>query len=360
MVLRRSLRIHRTKILATFLLLPLFYFLLHRLAPALQHPSRIIDHATFEHASTTGTNRSVALVIATRAADDISWAYRLQIPQLQVIRYISDSASAKYRPAVPKGHEALMYLTYIHDFYDDLPEIVIFIHADENPWHMDGALLESVSFALNHLDLEEVLLRQYFNLRVMWKHGCPAQIYTAETRFDEKKQEQHLMDSAFRSIFGPDVEVPEILAGPCCSQFAVTREAVRRRGRHEYKHYVDWLIETDWSDYIAGRVWEHIWPVVFLNTSVDCTVESQSLCRMYGICFERQRELERYQQVWDARRFVDNNITFWNELWKPRDVASLRHRQQEYTKWLHERLGAALKRGEDGTLRKVAVGNLYT
>ncbi|KAI5369265.1 hypothetical protein Slin15195_G001410 [Septoria linicola] len=362
MLISRRLALRPRAIIILLLFTPLCYFLLYHLKPAIQHHAvqrHDADHFPIPVKSPDGP--SINLVVATTAKDDMSWTKNLRIPHLQVIRYVSDSQSAKYHPSKPKGREALMYLTYIHDFYDTLPDISIFIHAEENPWHMDGALLESMTFALSHLDFSQVIESRYFNLRVNWKHGCPAQINTSmTTEIDEKKQEQHLMAEAFRAIFGADVQVPEILAGACCSQFAVSRDAIRQRAKYEYKHYMDWLIETSWSDYISGRVFEHLWPYIFLNRPIECPIEWKSLCSMYGVCFGGQNQLQKYQQVWDARRAVDGNVTFWKDVWRPKDTEALRHRSEKYTEWLHERLAAALTSGKAAENRGHVLGDLYT
>ncbi|KAI1765162.1 hypothetical protein GGR53DRAFT_519820 [Hypoxylon sp. FL1150] len=250
--------------------------------------------------SKPANNLTVNLVMATMRNDDISWTQRIQIPNLNIIRYISNDMNAEYHPPVPrKGHEALIYHTYMHDFYDDLPDISIFIHADESSWHVDTLLNNSMAFSLSHLDLEQVMLRQYFNLRVAWLGGCPDWINTTKGVKDKEKSEEPYMHQAFVENFNiTDDEVPEILGGPCCSQFAATRDAIRRHPKSQYQKNMDWLVHTRWTDYISGRVWEHMWTWLFKGEAVDCEVEWQSYCRMYHICFGPASR----EKVWDLER----------------------------------------------------------
>ena len=42
---------------------------------------------------------------------------------------------------VNKGNEASVYLKYIIDFYDNLPEFTFFIHDEEYSWHHSGSTL---------------------------------------------------------------------------------------------------------------------------------------------------------------------------------------------------------------------------
>jgi hypothetical protein len=57
----------------------------------------------------------------------------------------------------------MMYLTYLYEFYDKLPDISIFTHGLDWPWHIDGALEYGTAYAIEHLDLDEVRRRQYMN-----------------------------------------------------------------------------------------------------------------------------------------------------------------------------------------------------
>jgi hypothetical protein len=205
------------------------------------------------------------------------------MPGLNIIRYVSDSEAAPYRPPIPrKGREALIYHSYFHDFYDDLPDISIMVHADERPWHLDAALNQSLSFALSHIDLDEVERRQYVNLRVDWDGGCPGWINFTKPADEVVAKEQPFTRQAFQENFlVPETEVPEVLGAPCCSQFALTRDAIRRNPKEQYKRHMDWLSHTTLSDQIAGRTWEHMWQMLFLGTAIDCPHPFVTYCRLY-------------------------------------------------------------------------------
>jgi hypothetical protein len=85
---------------------------------------------------------------------------------------------------------------------------------------------------------------------------------------------------AFRANFNV-YEVPEILATPCCSQIAVTRERIRGVPREQYKHHINWLLNTNLPDNISGRTWEHMWQHLFLQKAIDCPIEHKAYCRLY-------------------------------------------------------------------------------
>ena len=58
-------------------------------------------------------------------------------------------------------------------------------------------------------------------------------------------------------------EVPEKIAAPCCAQFAVSREAIRRRGVEIWRGLREWLVQTNLDSRSSGRVLEYTWHLWF-------------------------------------------------------------------------------------------------
>ncbi|KAK0874934.1 hypothetical protein LTR87_011260 [Friedmanniomyces endolithicus] len=364
------------QVLAATTFFSLVYFSLNNLLPAIRYnvvPHRhpvLHDNAQSEASlGTTVSSPTVHLVIASTKADDTSWTSRLRIPNLTILRYISDDPSAPFHPPKPKGREALMCkpahpspkpqtqeantnhskpdFTYLHDFYDSLPDLTLFIHASETPWHVEGTLLRNTSFALSQLNLHQVLQqRPYFNLRVTWRAGCPAWIDTTKTHADYDEAEEPFMAEAWRANFGADEPVPEKLGGPCCSQFAVTREAIRRRPREQYRFSRDWIVDSTWSDAILGRVWEHMWPRLFTDEASDCGhAERGSLCQMYGVCFESEGELDGYKELWEERERLKERMSFLRAVWDAKKAAGAKGRFGEVNDEIERQLSVAWRRG---------------
>ncbi|CZT16106.1 uncharacterized protein RCC_01947 [Ramularia collo-cygni] len=354
--------------LGVILALSALYFLLRHIGPALQHnlfeyqpllPQRLdIARLTSPYSSTSRLTTN--LVIASVKSDDISWTSRLQglIPNLRIIRYVSNDQTAQYHPARPKAREALMYLTYLQDFYHDLADINIFIHADERSWHMDATLRKSLTFALTQLDLAQVVERGYFNLRT-WagdnpEHDCPNGFNTSKTALDSPKGEERLMAPVFLANF-PGEDLPEILAGPCCSQFAVSKAAVLSRPIEQYQRSAQYLIDSPWPDQPVGRPWERLWPYLFQKRAIDCNSEWRTLCRMYGVCFPGQEEgHQRYESLWKEKDQLEEKIGLWREIWSPRMIRKDRSRLRDVEHELEEMLLQALSHGLDMAVRQEA------
>jgi hypothetical protein len=191
-----------------------------------------------------------------------------------------------------------MYLQYFVDFYDDLPEISVFIHNHEISWHIEP-LLKNTTFMLHHLNLDEIRRREYVNLRVEWGVSCPNWLHPDIRTYDSKRPEQMFMADAFRDLFGEDV--PEVFAAPCCSQFAVTRDAIRRIPKQKYQDWIQWILNTRLADANSGRVWEHLWSYVFLKKAVDCPVAWKTYCTLYGMCFDGQQAIDHLAKLSERR-----------------------------------------------------------
>ncbi|CZT23588.1 uncharacterized protein RCC_09302 [Ramularia collo-cygni] len=354
--------------------LAILYFLAFHVHPAIrnfhttivqQYPlPDILDPRKHAPVNSYATTLTTNLIIASTVEDNITWTSDLfpHLPNLRILRYISDSSTAEFHPPVyNKGREALMYLTFMRDHHhltrtpdsqdDGLADVNIFIHAEEFPWHAEPALMKSMLFTLAHLDLQHVVENGYVNLRYTWggpgEHNCPDGGFNTSTTFEENPLgEEYFMREAFETNF-PGEEVPELLAGPCCSQFAVSRETIRGRERGVYERAVDWLVETSWPDQLVGRVWEHMWIWLFKGVARDCGSEEwRTLCAMYKVCFEGSIELRQFEEAWVEReRLIEYEFGFWRELVRPARVAWARNVVQVIASKLDALMAEAVDRG---------------
>ncbi|CZT48655.1 uncharacterized protein RSE6_09385 [Rhynchosporium secalis] len=252
---------------------------------------------------------SVNLVIAATSKENYSWVKDLKVAGMKVVPYIADDLNATYHAQQNKGHEAMMYHQYFYDFYDALPDISILIHSQDRQWHVEQLLDQSMIFSLNHLDLREIQRRQFLNLRVTWGLGCSTGAMNT-TRVNEESgtsPEQKEMQEAFRANFNL-YDIPEILATPCCSQIAVTKERIRSVPREQYLHHIDWLLTTKLKDSISGRTWEHMWQYLFLQKAIDCPLEHKAYCRLYHICFGGPEEYSEWIELNQGRQKLSREL----------------------------------------------------
>ena len=210
---------------------------------------------------------TVALVVASQITDNTSWIEDLS-PTWDKYIYVADDVDASFTVPRNKGREAMTYLTYIIDHYSTLPEITIFHHANRYQWHNDDPECDAQRL-LTRLQLYHVLSQGYANLRCVWTIGCPPDgifPYRARQPFAPKavdgKGNTVDYNSIYKTVFEvlfPGVPVPEEIGAPCCAQFAVTKNVIRKREPEEYEWYRRWLLETDLTNDVSGRIMEHFW-----------------------------------------------------------------------------------------------------
>lgn len=207
----------------------------------------------------------VTLIVASQTTDNTTWL-TTAFPAWDKKIYVADSPNATLTVPVNKGSEAMTYLTYIIDHYNNLPAVSIFLHAQRYQWHNDDPLYDGQRM-LERLQMPYVKEQGCVNLRCVWTIGCPAEIHPVQ----EEDHRQAVADSEFESmragayykqafqILFPGLPVPDVVGASCCAQFAVTRDTVLKRPRSDYERYRRWLLETELDDDLSGRVMEYPW-----------------------------------------------------------------------------------------------------
>jgi hypothetical protein len=175
-----------------------------------------------------------------------------------------------------KGHEAMAYLTYIIDNYNNLPSTIAFLHAHRSgflmAWHVDAPLHDNV-IAMRNLQLPFIQRNGYVNLRCNWNPGCKG-----EHRFNKHVTDQIWWDvfegtstpplntsSHWEVEYGGQkyVRKPDEIGAACCAQFAVSRDQVQKRPLNDYVKIRQWILDTELNDASSGRVMEFLWHVIF-------------------------------------------------------------------------------------------------
>ena len=169
-----------------------------------------------------------------------------------------------------KGHEAMVYLTFIITHWDNLPPRVVFVHGHRTSWHQEGDMLPLIrSLRLSALDAAG-----YVPLRCDWYPSCPAEIRPITHDAVQWGPGVHREDAengiaeAWHILF-PGVELPQTIASQCCAQFAVTRNAIQRREKADYERIRDWILNTTLIDDVSGRVLEKLWAYIMTNDTIQ-------------------------------------------------------------------------------------------
>nr|POE71920.1 hypothetical protein CFP56_11796 [Quercus suber] len=244
--------------------------------------------------SSTPASLTKAVIMGALETEDTSWVAELVGWQQAVYRVDTpddETSPTGYQTRINKGREALPYLTFIIDSYEALPDVMAFVHPHRSgypaAWHNDVAGYDAVTM-LNQLQLPFIERNGYANLRCNWNPGCPDEVRPWREPADLTKRQEHAFPYFYSLFFNRTLEQAreevEVVATPCCAQFAVARKQVRERSKSEYERIRDLIIETEYDDYTSGRVMEYMWHILFGQHAQYCPAMSVCYCDVYGQC----------------------------------------------------------------------------
>ncbi|KAG4436088.1 hypothetical protein IFR05_008444 [Cadophora sp. M221] len=268
-----------------------------------------------------GTVKSVGqpytrtLVVPRTASENTDWihGYFNKDMYFDYKIYVVDVVGAPLSPPKNKGHEVMVYLTYIIDHYHNLSDVNIFMHSHRMAWHNNGLLDGDAVQVISRLSSERVQREGYVNLRCHWDPGCPNWMHPGSVEEDVGKQEQTMLAKSWSELFPVD-HIPNVLAQPCCAQFAVSGDRIRSLPLARYVFLRDWLMRTSMSDYFSGRVFEYIWQFIFTGRNVVCPKEHVCYCDGFGICFGGEKEYDTYQETVRERTNMEEELKIWNDM----------------------------------------------
>jgi len=232
--------------------------------------------------------------------------------------YTVDDVEAEFHPPKNKGHEVMVYLSYIIEHYNNLTDVNIFMHSHRFAWHNNELLDNDAVQMVSRLSAERVQREGFMNMRCSWNPGCPSWMHPGTVEEDVNKQEETMLAKSWSELFPLD-PIPNVLAQPCCAQFAISRDRIRSLPLARYVFYRDWLLRTSLSDYISGRVWEYVWQFVFTGKTVVCPAEHICYCDGFGVCFGGATEYEAYIEKAQERYKLEDELNAYRELfmkWK--------------------------------------------
>lgn len=255
------------------------------------------------------------MVVPKIKKEDTSWIQQ-ELPELETAIYVADDPSAALHPPRNKGHEVMIYLSYIIDHYDRLPDMVLFMHAHRWSYHNNDLQGADAVQMIKTLNENRVIREGYMNLRCHWDPGCPGHLHplSAAPHPDEPHvyQLQSIVAAQWPKLF-PEDPLPESLSQPCCAQFAVSRERIRATTLERYIFYRDWLLHTPLTDYYSGRIWEYLWQFIFTGQTVLCPVEHVCYCEGFGICFDGPDAYADWIALRDRRQQAARELDQWIE-----------------------------------------------
>jgi Protein of unknown function (DUF3431) len=329
------------------------------LSQAEKKPSPSLSHLEVGSTKAPSEPYTQSLVIAKLRKEDISWLYH-RFPNANTTVYIVDDDPEKLQIPKNKGRESMVYLTYMIDHYDHLPDVSIFFHPHQFAWHNSDLHGQDFLTMLETLNLAHIIRVGYMPLRCQHDPGCPNWLHLdlPEDQLNPflRKEEKYFTSEVWWELH-PGQPLPESISQPCCSQFALSRERIRSNPVSEYRRYRDWLLDTTLDDEISGRWMEYSWQYLFTGQSEFCPSQNVCFCDGYGICFGGDSEFQHWLDTIDKMRCMREGADHLEEKnqW-PEKSFSLRKEAAAAEKWLKETKQKAIERGKDPRSRALDCG----
>ncbi|KAJ5261121.1 hypothetical protein N7478_011716 [Penicillium angulare] len=223
------------------------------------------------------------LVMGKLRDEDTAWA-SAELAEWRNYIYTVDDTNAPTHTPKNKGREALPYLQYIVDHYDDLPAIIVFLHPHRDGWpagwHTDTQDNSNVD-SVRALQRDFVQEQGFVNLRCQLNPGCPEEIRPFRSPPKPGDTGEKHYAAAWKELFGNN-NVPDTIAAPCCSQFAVSRDQVLKRPLSDYKRMYNWVLNNDLADTVTSNIMEYSWHIIFGQAPVFCPDTFQCYADVYG------------------------------------------------------------------------------
>ena len=126
----------------------------------------------------------------------------------------------------------------------------------------------------------------------------------------------------------------------------------------------DWVLRTELSDALSGRVFEYVWQFIFTSSPLHCPSMSACYCDGYGVCFGSAEAFDYYFELNFKREKYKDMLSVWEQQAERIELARQHSPDGRIVeeallsvprvgedRWLRERIADL---GEDMERRKVA------
>lgn len=190
--------------------------------------------------------------------------FKSKFCDVEVFVYDKENPANPYNVPLNKGSEASVYLKFIIDHYEKLPEYTFFIHDSEYSWHHDGSIVDRYNEAI-------ASNKQYVNVN---NHSCMMRKDSISKCQYEKLLEWYCeyIEKYIPIDFIPNNQDGFVDGHIGCAQFLVHRDLILNFPKSMYQEIYDWIIEENVvlpkececnQNAISGNFLEWTWHIFF-------------------------------------------------------------------------------------------------
>lgn len=191
-------------------------------------------------------------VVISHYSEDLQWVKQID-QSIKVFVYSKTNKDFNYYP-INKGNEVNLYLKYIIDNYNNLPDKILFLHGHSNSYHQDH---DSV-FICNKVNWN---CNNYFSVN-------RRDYYQEVSPFFNARQYGWVKDN-WNQIFSNYLQLPEKIFHYACSQFVVDKSHILQYEKKFYENLLNWINLTPLDNAISGRIFEYTWHYIFTKNNIE-------------------------------------------------------------------------------------------
>jgi hypothetical protein len=180
---------------------------------------------------------------------DISWVSKIN-KDIDISIYSTSDRTKNYTNN--KGMDSSMYLKYIIDNYNNLPDKTLFVHHHEYDWTQDFNL----PFIINNLKWN---CSDYFSI-------CARKNYN-DVFIIAPQTKELLKNNWF--LFEKYIPYPEQLIYYAGTQFCVSKDLLKQYPIEYWVYLFNWVQNVDMDDGIVGRIFEWCWHYILTKNPIE-------------------------------------------------------------------------------------------
>jgi len=210
-------------------------------------------------------------VVVTHYDMDISWIDEIRDKNIDIEIYSNsgnfpnlERNTINYHNPLNLGREAHLYLTYIINNYNKLPDNILFLHSHKVDWSQDFSLpfiIDNIKW--DSFDYFNIASREHYNTLFTqgdYGHGSP----------------KEWMINSWK-IFEDKYDFPKEIYYYAGGQFKVNKKLILQYDISFYKKLDDWLLNTELPDWISARIFEYTWHLIFTKNPIDEKLENHKI-----------------------------------------------------------------------------------
>jgi len=198
---------------------------------------------------------------------DIEWRHKLAFPFVVFSKNIPEREPYNARN---KAKSETNLLKFVYEFYDILPQNVVYVHQYERKWHHNGSLVDILNNADLPKNYKQSKTRGFFNFNTWLLEPIK------EGRKVTRMLESGWWKACMQPYFGNIHQYKDFTANKRgCAQFVVSRDRIRSLPRTFYKNMYDWLVanstgtgrgvphQSPLDNFYTSRYLEWTWELIF-------------------------------------------------------------------------------------------------